>query len=788
MQVQVVDKLDGVDGIMGLDFLEKHRGVLDVGNGTLHLWGREIQLLGRLKELSGGPSFSFPADKQSEDERRKGINVSESKEYSVCLGEEIRVPPNSGRLMRITVDACAGTGSYLVEPAFDSVENCYVARGLCTIDDKKSVTLQVTNFGREEVILRKGTRLGVATKLEPSEVGAGRTQGKIIRTIASANSGGMFREKLAHLGVGEREALLPLLEEFGDLFTEKDRLPVTALTSHRINTGNAPPVYRRPYRVPHHLKPVVESSVNEQLEAGIIVHSESPWASPIVVVPKKSADGKPAYRFCVDFRALNAVTVPDVYPIPNVVESLDYLGNSRFFSTLDLTSGYHQIPMHKDDQEKTAFNVDSGHYHYTRMPFGLRNAPATFQRMMDGLLRGLKPVQCLVYLDDVIIFSATIEEHVVRLRSVLERLRNGGLTLKFEKCKFAEEKVNYLGHVISKHGVQPDPGKISAVREFPTPTSVKELQSFLGLSNYYRRFVVGYAEIARPLTKLLRKGAVFNWDGDCVEAFEKLKDALTHSPVLAYPDFDKPFIISTDASNFAIGAVLSQETDGEEHPIAYASRQLNSAEINYTVTEKELCSVVFAVAQYRCYVYGRKFKIVSDHAALKWLFGLRDPSSRLMRWTLKLSEYDYEVVHKPGVLHKNADGLSRKVRRIECTPIVDMKSAQEGDIECAEWAGKAGFEVVDGILFKISPRGRAIVVPERVRNEILRQCHDYALAGHLGVRSTKARVAAQYWWPHLGRDCEAYVKNCVSCNRRSPYGKCKTRYKPYRPPTGPSIL
>jgi hypothetical protein len=301
--------------------------------------------------------------------------------------------------------------------------------------------------------------------------------------------------------------------------------------------------------------------------------------------------------------------------------------------------------MHPDSREKTAFNVEGGHYQYNRMPFGLRNAPSTFQRMMDGVLRGLKPTQCLVYLDDVIIFGASIEEHAERLRGVFERLREAKLSLKFEKCHFAKERVKYLGHVIDKRGVGPDPDKIQAVMSYPAPTTIREVQSFLGLSNYYRRFVDNYALTARPLTRLLKKGEKFVWSTECEIAFETLKKSLANSPVLSHPDFEKPFILSTDASNFAVGAVLSQEIDGAEHPVAYASRQLNSAEVNYTVTERELLAIVWAVKYFRCYLYGRKFTICTDHAALRWLFSLLDPNSRLMRWTLKLSEYEYEVVH-----------------------------------------------------------------------------------------------------------------------------------------------
>jgi hypothetical protein len=277
--------------------------------------------------------------------------------------------------------------------------------------------------------------------------------------------------------------------------------------------------------------------------------------------------------------------------------------------------------------------------------------------------------------------------------------------------------------VITRKGIKADPDKIEAVKTFPSPNSTKELQSFLGLSNYYRRFIYQYADIARPLTKLLRKGVAFTWTPDCQEAMQKLKEALMSSPVLTYPDFRRPFVLSTDASNFAVGADLSQVINGEEHPIAYASRQLNTAETNYSTTEKELLAIVFGVTHFKCYLIGAKFQIVTDHAALKWLFSLKDPSSRLLRWTLKLGEYNYEVTYKPGKKHLNADGLSRKIRRANGDQDEELIATQKRDAECQGWRTQQGFRVENGILEKLTPQGPRIVIPEGMRQEVSQQLH-----------------------------------------------------------------
>ena len=637
LEMQVVDNLGGFDGILGSDFLDKYRAVIDVYRRRLRAGSQDW------------PLNEFPKEEGFEREER--AQISPVCGVKVRLTRVERVPPRCEKLIRVPLPSgnllCGR--EVIAEPELKDMDEFAIARGLCRVDSDNHIVVQVANFGSADVVLRKGTLLSTLEEVDGlGESGSLRSRIGCVRANKDRGESLNFREKLCHLNDTEVDVLMPVLEEYAELFCPSETPPATNITSHQIHTGNAPPIYQRPYRTPHHQKPLIEKFVKEQLEAGIITPSESPWASPVVIVPKKSIDGKPDFRFCVDFRRLNAITTADVYPLPNIVDTLDHLGGCNYFTTLDLTSGYHQIPMHPESQPKTGFIVESGLYEYKRLPFGLRNAPSSFQRMMDSVLRGLKPTQCLVYLDDVIIFSKGIEQHAERLKRVFDKLREANLSLKFKKCHFALSEVKYLGHVITRKGIKADPDKIEAVKTFPSPNTTKELQSFLGLSNYYRRFIHQYADMARPLTKLLRKGVAFTWTPDCQEAMDKLKEALTSSPVLTYPDFKRPFVLSTDASNFAVGAVLSQVIDGEEHPIAFASRQLNTAETNYSTTEKELLGVVFGVTHFKCYLIGAKFKIVTDHAALKWLFSEKDPSSRLLRWTLKLGEYNYEVTYKPG--------------------------------------------------------------------------------------------------------------------------------------------
>jgi len=362
----------------------------------------------------------------------------------------------------------------------------------------------------------------------------------------------------------------------------------------------------------------------------------------------------------VDYRKINSVTHKDAYPIPRVDDTLDTLSGSTWFSTIDLKSGYWQVEMAPQDREKTAFCTQEGLFEFNVMPFGLCNAPATFQRLMDCVLAGLQWSSCLVYIDDVIIIGRSFEEHLHHLQQVLDRLKLAGLKIQPSKCHFLQHKVNFLGHVVSNEGVLPDLSKTSKVKEWPTPTSVQEVQRFLGLANYYRRFVRNFASIAKPLHQATEKGKHFKWTDECEQAFLQLKGCLTSAPVLAMPDWTKPFILDTDASDTGIGAVLSQcQSDGSEHVIAYASRLLTKPERNYCVTRKELLAVVTFLHHFRHYLLSKPFMVRTDHGALTWLQNFRSPEGQLARWLEKLQEYQFTIIHRPGRKHNNADALSR---------------------------------------------------------------------------------------------------------------------------------
>lgn len=467
--------------------------------------------------------------------------------------------------------------------------------------------------------------------------------------------------RTSHLNEEEAESLYEVCSQYSDIFhLPGDRLTCTDAIQHEIITTSSNPINTKSYRFPEVHKNEVNSQINKMLEDGIIKPSTSPWSSPIWIVPKKlDASGQRKWRVVIDYRKLNDITIGDSYPIPNISEILDQLGKSKYFSTLDLASGFHQIKIAEKDAAKSAFSVPQGHFEFTRMPFGLKNAPATFQRLMNTALSGLQGIQCFVYLDDIVIYSFDLDTHIKNLSNVFDRLRSFNLKLQPDKCEFLRKEVSYLGHIITDEGVKPNPEKTRAVQEFPIPKCPKDVKSFLGLVSYYRRFIPNISKIAKPLTNLLKKNVEFNWKNEQQLAFENLKKALTSAPILAYPDFTKPFLLTCDASNQAISAILSQGPIGSDRPIAYASRTLNKAESNYSVTEKECLAIIFGTKTFRPYLYGRTFTIITDHKPLQWLFNCKDPGSRLVRWRLKLEEYNYDIKYKKGKINANADALSR---------------------------------------------------------------------------------------------------------------------------------
>ncbi len=452
-----------------------------------------------------------------------------------------------------------------------------------------------------------------------------------------------------------------LLEECLVLFQSPDaKLTSDTNTEHTISfkDPNQEPIKQQVRRLAHGLRKPVEQECKKMLKHDYIRPSSSAWASPIVPVKKK--DG--TLRFCIDYRKLNAVTKKDSYPLPRIDVLLETLKGAKYFCCLDLYSGYWQIKVAKQDREKTAFVTHCGLYEFNVMPFGLTNAPATFQRYMDDVLQDLNGDICQVYLDDCIVFANTWEDMIVNLRRVFQRFMEHGLRLKASKCKLFQKECKFLGHVISEHGISTDPDKTASVSNFSIPRNIKDVRAFLGLTGYYRKFIPDYADKAEPLLLTLRKDIIFYWGEEQQKGFTQLKAALVSAPILAFPDYDLPYIVDTDASEVAVGGVLSQVQEGHERVIAYASHTLNRAQRNYCVTLRELFAIKYCLTEkWHYYLVMKEFTLRTDHSALLWLFKSHKERPLYDRWFHSLSEFEgyMTVKHRAGIKHGNADALSR---------------------------------------------------------------------------------------------------------------------------------
>ena len=565
---------------------------------------------------------------------------------------------------------------------------------------KGRVPVRVLNFSDQPRKLKQGTELAVCESIECVLSSQSCVAGSNCELPEHVKS--LYERSITALEPHQHPSVYRLLCEYAHLFSKgPEDLGRTDIVKHRIDTGNAPPIRQTPRRLPLAKREEASQAIRDMREQGVIEPSTSPWASPIVLVRKK--DG--STRFCVDYRKLNNVTHKDSYPLPRIDDTLESLSGAKWFSTLDLKSVYWQVELDGQDKEKTAFTTGNGLWQFRVMPFGLCNAPATFERLMEQVLAGLPLHVCLVYLDDILVPGKTFEEELANLRKVFERLKEAKLKLSPKKCTLFQQEVTYLGHVVSEAGVAMDPEKVKVVQTWPIPKTIKEVRSFLGLCSYYRRFIPAFADIAHPLHQYSQLGKSFAWTSDAEQAFQHLKNALTKAPILGYPLSDGEFLLDTDASNTGIGAVLSQLQNGQERVVAYYSRALTRPERQYCVTRRELLAVVNAVQHFHPYLYSRHFTVRSDHAALRWLLNFRHPEGQIARWLQRLQEYDFRIEHRAGLKHGNADALSRRpCMHLSCRYCDRLDSRElnqrelksvEPMVELTEQCPETGKELVD---------------------------------------------------------------------------------------------
>jgi hypothetical protein len=565
-----------------------------------------------------------------------------------------------------------------------------------------------------------------------------------------------------------------LLEEYESIFSTgvfPDK-PAARSVPHAIPLlPNSQPTFRPMLRLSPKELQVLKEYVAELVEKGLIRPSTSPYGASAIFVPKP--DG--TLRVCIDYRAINKITVKNKYPLPRIDDLLDKLTGAKYFSSLDLQTGFHQVPIQERDIEKTAFRTPFGHYEWTVLPLGLCNSAPTFQMVMNNTFKDYVDKFVLVYMDDILIFSKSEEEHKVHLKLVLERLRECNFKLRLKKCSFSHTQLKYVGHIVSEEGIKADPAKTSTVEDWPVPSSVADVRQFTGFANYFRKYIKAYSAMASPLTNLTRKSTAFVWGKEQQDAFQAVKYALTHSPVLVMPDFTKPFEVWCDASKLGLGALLLQEG----RPVAYESRKLKPAEVNYGVGEQELLAVVHALKTWRCYVEGVPFTVVTDHNPNTFI-GQSGLSGRQARWQEFLSRFNMEWKHIPGRVNV-ADPLSRhpdfvKHMSILSSSMCSLESPVDQHFTEVQAKVKAAYErdpyfqeppsdleLREGLWYKDD----MLVIPDdpKLKKDILKEVHDAPYSGHGGVKKTLDHVRRFFWWPHLVTDVETYVKQCDLCQR-----------------------
>lgn len=746
----------------------------------------------------------------------------------------VKVPPNCE--MVVWGQTCKGKGGTerlaLVE-ALPDAGPWGVARTLSVVKGGR-LPIRVCNPNPYEVTIGRYQKMGQLYQVEESDVemdsDLSLTMGSdgVIEVgvveAAGPEEPAIPEEEVSQLLNGidltpqQKVELQTLLQRWRKVFAvNEEDYGRTDLVQHQIHTGDTPPIKQKYRPLPPLMYKEIKILLADMLKKGVIRESSSPWAAPIVLVRKK--DG--SWRFCVDYRKLNAVTHKDAFPLPRIEETLTCLTRAEWFSTLDLASGYWQVEMDPKDREKTAFTTPLGLFEFDRMPFGLCNAPATFQRLMQRCLSSHLSESVLVYLDDIIIYSPDFSTHLQQLENVLQKLWQHGLKLRLDKCKLFHRQVKFLGHLVDQQGVRPDPEKIQAVQNWPVPSTTRQVRAFLGLAGYYRRFVPGFARLARPLNALLvgtssRSSMQIQWSAECQEAFDSLKCALTEPPILAYADFLEPFALYTDASNQGLGAVLAQVQDGKERVIAYASRSLHPTERNdknYSSFKLELLALKWAITEkFKDYLTGAKFVVYTDNNPVAHLQNARLGATE-QRWVAQLASFDFEVKYRAGKENANADALSRfptdchtayinitSAPRREPQGLVpqmnDWKEAQEKDMDLRilrehveqgippdaptrrslpspvqkllrQWRR---LQVCEGTLCRevrdpnTNEMYLQILCPAERHKEVWEKYHE--AAAHAGVEKTLSRIRRFFYWPSMEEEVREFQLGCAACGLR----------------------
>lgn len=651
-------------------------------------------------------------------------------------------------------------------------------------------------FLKRKMVLARGEKVEFVRRLVMESPGISSTTGRL-ETGANCNIS-LDEVKVGDLATQEeKHRLIEILHTFKHLFASslKD-LGCTDVTQMNIELNSTKPIVYRPYRLAHHERDKVQTMVSEMLEANIIRESVSDYASPVILVRKK--DGN--MRMCVDYRMLNSVTVKEIYPMPIIEDEIARLSGQSCFITLDLASGYYQVPISESAKHLTAFVTPDGLYEFNRMPFGLANAPAVFQRLINRVLGTVRFTKATAYMDDVLIYGDSASQCLDRLEDILSLLEKANLTLNLTKCEFLRSNIDYLGYEISAAGVRPGQKKILSVSNFPRPINVHCVRQFIGLASYFRKFIQNFAVLALPLTQLLAKDTTWQWGQAQENAFEVLKSKLVDRPTLAFYDREAETELHTDASKDGIGGILLQrdKQTGQYRPIAYYSRKTSPEERFYHSYELETLAVVKSLEKFRVYLLGKEFRIVSDCSALRSTFIKRDLIPRIARWWLLLQEFNCTIEYRPGTKMSHVDALSRNPieseteisNNVSMVMVINeddwLHTLQLGDSELnrirkilEDDLDSKGLQYIkDNYLIRDNKLYRYIkgdkenlrwVVPKGARWQICRLNHDEI--GHMGQEKTLERIKKHYWFTKINRFVKKYINACIECAYAKKGGK-----------------
>lgn len=793
--------------LLKVDILKKPEFIRGYGGGVVKSLGGTSKILVAIDECEGFLEFLVVPDEVQNIPVIIGQPFTELPEVTVYkTNETLRFLKNQSKcVLHTSVDTiippnyvgyvnCYSdtTGDVYLDGSLrlKEGEECEIPRCVLSIRKNKTCRVPVTNLGNHDLVIRENKILarGYNCKLEDAERINNDSTDREPLTEADIN----IDSKLAR---DEKEKAINLINRYRNCFaTSLEEIGCSKSTKMKIKLNSEKPITYRPYRMAYVEREKVKDMVNEMKGAGIIRDSDSSYSSPILLVNKPNGEK----RMCIDYRKLNEVTEKDRHPLPLIDDQIDRLKGFKYYSTLDLFSGYYQVEMEEESKNKTAFVTCDGQYEFNRMPFGLTNAPSVFQRLINRVLGPLHGLIAIAYLDDILCPSKTFEEGLDNLEKVFKTLLDNNLTLNPSKCHFFKTEISYLGFDITQDGVKPGVAKTKAVKEFPVPKNVHNVRQFLGLTGFFRRFVEKYAYIAKPLSMLLHKGQAWIWSEEQENAFRTLKEKLIQRPILAIYDSKRETEVHTDACQYGIAGMLLQKVQGTLRAVGYFSRQLTAAESKWHSYELETLAVVETLKRYRVYLLGLEFLVVTDCSAIKSAAAKKDVVPKIARWWLQLLEFTFKIEHRKGQGMLHVDALSRN-------PTDEVATTSENfifRIETEDWilAGQMTdkqlqamhgilkktptdefekrihkeYKLTDNRLFK-KVNGRELwVVPKNMRREVVRSCHDEF--GHFSVEKTLRKLLECYWFPKMNRYVTKYIASCVRClYTKTPRGKQEGR-------------